>query len=65
MVLCSVAPHLHPWVGQNSEVNMLTTPLLEWTLSNIFMGFLKNSIPSLSANSLVISKVKMLKVFYP
>ena len=38
MVPYSVTPQVHPWVGQNSAMNMLLSPLSEWTLSNLFIG---------------------------
>ena len=40
MVLDSVTLQLHPWVGQNSAMDMSTAPLSEWTLPHLFLGFL-------------------------
>ena len=40
MIMYSVTNQLHPWVCRNSAMNMLTAPLLEWTLPHLHMRFL-------------------------
>ena len=37
---CNGVLQLHPSVGRNSAMSMITAPLSEWTLPHLFIGFL-------------------------